>query len=389
MKRIAITINAKSKSLWSNGINQNAIYLARILKKAGYSVHLVSHHIDLCDKGFLKNVNDLGFKIIGAQESYKIRYNLIIALGLSIDKSALLEYKKKNKNVKLISYKCGNQFIVDMESLMFSAYEGRWKGLNISEDSDAIPDQTWSIPQMENSNLDYYRFLYKQDKATVVPFVWDPIAIESLTDAMSDKNYGTYTNRNIDRIGVLEPNISIMKNMLHPIMTCDFLYREFKFKSLMLVGAKHMASHERLMQILKPTDMFKSGIVTAEGRHPTINILNEYCDIILSWQWENNLNYLYLDVAWMGWPIVHNGNLCKDIGYYYDGFNADMAKDQMLLAINNHNNDIEYLTRNREIIKRYTIENDNLVKQYKELVEDALNNRFKKRTYNWETNSIS
>ena len=38
---IGITINLTSNSIWSNGINQNAIYLAKTLAKAGHSIILI------------------------------------------------------------------------------------------------------------------------------------------------------------------------------------------------------------------------------------------------------------------------------------------------------------------------------------------------------------
>ena len=40
MKRIGITVRL-SKGLWTNGINQNAIYFANLLKEIGYSVYLI------------------------------------------------------------------------------------------------------------------------------------------------------------------------------------------------------------------------------------------------------------------------------------------------------------------------------------------------------------
>jgi hypothetical protein len=51
--------------------------------------------------------------------------------------------------------------------------------------------------------------------------------------------------------------------------------------------------------------------------------MSNYCDIAVSHQWENPLNYLYFDLAWMDWPIVHNAHLCKDIGYFYNEFNYE------------------------------------------------------------------
>ena len=55
------------------------------------------------------------------------------------------------------------------------------------------------------------------------------------------------------------------------------------------------------------------------GRHDTPRFLAENTDIVVSHQWENPLNYFYLEVCWQGFPLVHNATLCADLGYYYQG----------------------------------------------------------------------
>ena len=96
-----------------------------------------------------------------------------------------------------------------------------------------------------------------------------------------------------------------------------------------------------------------------------------HADIAVSHQLENPLNYLYLDLAWMGWPVVHNAHLCKDVGYYYEGFNYEEGGNVLLDVINNHDkNADEYLKRNREIIDRYLPINKKLQESYKILIDN-------------------
>jgi len=142
------------------------------------------------------------------------------------------------------------------------------------------------------------------------------------------------------------------------------------------------------MQILSNTDIYKDGLVSAETRIAIMDSINRYVDIVLSWQWENNLNYLWLDVAWMGWPVVHNGSLCKDVGYYYNEFDIKNAQEKIQEVIENHNDDKDYLERNRNIIKRYTMDNGNLLDQYKMLIDNVINDEFIKYEYLAIKNSI-
>ena len=373
MKRIGVTINLDS-GLFSNGVNQNAIYLANLLKEIGYSVYLI-YSLD-------KELEDIaGIKIINFKKAWNIPFDLIIQLGATCEQPIFDMFKKKKKDVKLVVYECGNKFIMDMEAIMFKPEEDYINSIRTK------PHQIWSIPQMENTNIDYYRFLNRQEKATVVPFIWEPLAIE---DVMKDNGYDVYTKRDINRIGVLEPNRSVMKNILFPIMALENYYNKYKDIDQVILYASEKIKHAKtFISTINKLKLVKDGKIFANPRENTVDVVNKSIDLILSWQWENNLNYLWLDVAWMGWPIVHNGSLCQDIGYYYEEFNSRNAVNMIKYAIENHNDDIEYLNKNRKIIERYTHKNEKLKEQYKMLVENVLNNRFEEYSYNWKTNSIS
>ena len=117
-------------------------------------------------------------------------------------------------------------------------------------------------------------------------------------------------------------------------------------------------------------------------------MIHDYADVVFSWQWENNLNYLYFDVAWMGWPIIHNANLCKDVGYYYKTFDDEGACEALSDVVKKHNKDKGYLDRMRNIIDRYTTNNKQLIIDYNNLLDDLISNKFVKRTYNWITNTV-
>ena len=75
----------------------------------------------------------------------------------------------------------------------------------------------------------------------------------------------------------------------------------------------------------------------------------------------------------MGWPIVHNAHLCKDVGYYYEGFNYDEGAEILKNAILTHDTNVEeYIKRNRAIIDRYLPSNKYLQEQYKALIDKLL-----------------
>jgi len=370
---IGITINLRTH-IFSNGVNQNAIYFANLLKEIGYTPYLIYDG----DNEF-EDINEIN--TIHIDKSFNIKFDIIVQFGLAIQDQFMNKFKEANKSIKLVAYECGNKFIMDMENILFKK----------EEDSVILtrstPDQTWAIPQMEKSSMDYYKLINRQERATVVPFIWEPLVIE---DRMSEMGFGTYTPREINRIGVLESNISVMKNVVFPVMAIEKYYRERKdLDSVTLFGSDSIKHSSTFISLTQLTEIYADKKLFAHKRKETVDVLNEMVDLIVSWQWENNLNYLWIDAAWMGWPVVHNGSLCQDIGYYYEEFNANVAVDQIKSAIDTHNQDADYLKRNREIIKRYTHQNEKLKEQYKMLIENAVAGEFKEYTYDWKTNSIS
>ena len=87
----------------------------------------------------------------------------------------------------------------------------------------------------------------------------------------------------------------------------------------------------------------------------------------------DHINYLYFDMAWMGWPIVHNGKFCKEVGYYYDEFNYEMGGNMLKDVILNHDeNADEYLLKNRLYMLKYLPTNKELKKQYEDLITSCL-----------------
>ena len=101
--------------------------------------------------------------------------------------------------------------------------------------------------------------------------------------------------------------------------------------------------------------------------------MSKHTDIAVSHQMENPLNYLYLDLAWMGWPVVHNASLCSDVGYYYDGFNYEEGGEILKHAILTHDENADkYIKKNRATIDRYLPTNKDLQEEYKTLVNNIL-----------------
>lgn len=387
--KIGITLTM-GNNLFSSGINQNAFYLASLFCKGGHSVELVVGARIENTKHQLSQILDKNedIRLTDFNEAHLRKFDVMIILGVSLSRNRILKLKEINPKIKFVKYQCGNQFLIDMEASLFNSHPNVInEGKSTDDDKDTRVDAIWQIPQMQ-SNEGWVSFKQKTDNITVVPFVWDPIFIENVN---KEADYGLYTkDKNLKKIGIMEPNLSVMKNWLIPLAITERVNKYLPIDKCNIYSLKKILKNERTKQLLYKTELKKEGKLSAEGRHLTPFVLNGYSHLIVSWQWTNPLNYLYFDIAWLGYPIVHNAHLCKDIGYFYNDNNVYEATEQVIYAINNHaDNSESYIKENREKIKRFTKHNPRVVEQYNMLLNDLTSGKFKKYNYDSSTNSIN
>ncbi|MBL8519097.1 MAG: DUF2827 family protein, partial [Betaproteobacteria bacterium] len=75
---------------------------------------------------------------------------------------------------------------------------------------------------------------------------------------------------------------------------------------------------------------------TVEPRFVTADFLAHHADAVVTHHWENGLNYLYYDVLFGGYPLVHNSEFLADVGYYYESFDAEAGGEALVRAIDTH-----------------------------------------------------
>lgn len=107
---------------------------------------------------------------------FEIDFDLVIQIGFEIDIPTILQLKYQK--TKIVSYCCGNSYIIDSETILYDQHKNRFNQINYIKKNDIIRfDEVWSIPQMTNTNQYYWDILYRQ-KCIEVPFVWSNNAIK-------------------------------------------------------------------------------------------------------------------------------------------------------------------------------------------------------------------
>ncbi|WP_250473015.1 DUF2827 domain-containing protein [Caballeronia sp. GAFFF1] len=366
--RIGITIGLhhEAETLWNNGIKQNAVFLAEALKNCPNveSVVLVNTtHVAITDK----LPWDLNRWPTVTFDGAKDNIDVLIELGGQIDPGAT-EYLKQ-RGARLVSYCCGFEYVHAMESILFNK-PSFGDNLFVNQRYDDI----WMIPQVANISQPYFEVLRRQT-ARVVPFIWSPLFLNARTAEMPES--GQYRpHGGPRRLSVMEPNINVVKFCLYPAMIAELAYRERPdaIELLQVTNAQHLAVNcKEFISLMNQLDIVRQHKAVFLGRFDTPTFLAEKTDIVVSHQWENPLNYFYLEVCWQGYPLVHNATLCTDLGYYYHANDVSEGARRVIEAIDGHDQRVaRYRDDQRKAISRFLPDNLELVADYSRLLTSLM-----------------
>lgn len=394
--KIGITIGLKDnkESIWTNGIKQNVLMLVHLLKKShkNYEVFLLNTmNVDFTEykPSYLKDIDIHYFN-----DKY-LEMDLIIVMGAQIHNYQIDKFKESGDHKKVISYKCGNNYVITMENILFKKDEDEAKTHQIEDRYDEV----WYIPQQDEANRGFYKTLYRTT-SIIVPFIWHhKFLVESIVDVHKGFKLGnykkdyTYQPKEKKIIGVMEPNLNIVKFCLIPTMIAEECYRgeigKEKIEKLRITNSGPVSKNKEFLSMISTFDLYKDGKISAESRYQTAYMLTQYLDVVICHQILNPLNYLYLDVAFLEYPILHNAPMCKDIGYYYEGSDTVAGAKMLDWILENHDKNIEeYKERNRKALFRWSADNRKLIEDYDQLIWNLFNGGNEFKEYDWETNSL-
>jgi len=389
---ITIGLQSENESMWINGIKLNAILLANALMQIdGHNVYI----IDTSNK-----VEDLTkvqwdykkFPVKRLSDVFKTT-DIMITLGTSFPASIIEKFKAQGPNKRVVKYMCGNSYVIEMERAIFKT------GNDLGEAPwDPGADEIWYVPQQGYQNEHYYKTIFRTDKVYPVPFVWDPMFLIQELARYKKANrklpiYNPSRPQAEKRICTFEPNMNVVKYAMIPILAVEQIYRRgVEFNKMYIASGKKLLKNSYFMSQIKYLDVVKNNPLTPKlqftSRYPVAHYLAETTDIVLAHQWENPLNYSYLDVMFMGYPLVHNADMIKDAGYYYPDFNIESAADQLEYALKHHDeNREEMAAKNREVLKRYTIQNKGMIELYDKMIDNLYDGEHEMSyEYDWKTN---
>ena len=418
--RIGITLGIKKEkeSMWINGIKMNAIFLQKTLQELGHEVYTLDTNKVVPRNKITGKLEDEfltwdseKYPCYDFYKKYK-SMDVLFLLGIAIGPELVEEFKSSGENKRVVKYACGNNYVIDMEYMIHKEGEEVEKyGVTFNQNIDEV----WYVPQQGYQNRDYYAVTHQLplEKVFAVPFVWDPMFIDEVDNLYSKDSVDEDGNvvPTLDQLPIyipgkkeddleltiFEPNLNVVKFSMIPMLIAEeALVRNRNFKKLHIVSAGRLYKNpywHKFVQKLNLTQVKNEDgtpKLQVQHRFPIHYLLAKFTDIVISHQWENPLNYAYLDVMYLQFPLIHNADMIKDAGYYYPDFEIHKGADQLEWVLDNHDKHIdEYNSRNEEVMTRYTVYNDGLIETYSKLLDNLMSGENKHNLsleYNWETN---
>ena len=355
MSKFKIAITCKDSSrIWSNGLTQNAYFLIGLLQKCGYKVDAVSQFEEAG-----KKIEEFDIKLLNIDTIKS--YDIVIEVCYSVTDS-LLDYALKN-GVKVLTINYGNILMLMQEDMILNPTS--FPAVNRGG------LDTWISPHFEFSKG--FVEVTSKGKVSICPYIWDPKVFNKYCEQTKLDPF--YKNsKNINKIGVFESNINIIKTAIYPLISLEKLERENKnlIKEVLIFNGLSLKENGKFKEIANNFDLFNRGKLSVEARYPMPNMLAKgYVGTILSHQFYCDLNYLVLEGLYTGVPVVHNSEACMDAGYFYKGFDATTCVEKIKEAILTHDDNIaSYKKSAEEVLFKFSVENKKNIKGYIDLVEN-------------------
>lgn len=311
---IYILIN-KPNSIFQNGCYQQSLFIYEVLS---YNFDVKFLSADYKYNELFEGIDVINFNDI------KLQNDIIISISGNIINKDICKHLSINNYI--INYNCGNLYYIYQEDIIFGSHNRTYDKLF----GNKYSHQVWTIPNYDNQ-LDFIESITSTYTISV-PYVWNTTIIDKYIRNVSDIRYKNEIDNNKCYILIFEANINITKTCLIPLLICNNVYKS---------GYKNI----KVLVMAKPkTDTFKKWIDTLEIRNnielydrlPTYEVLkqlksNNCKKIILSHQKDNNLNFLHLEILYLGYPLIHNSNIKG--GYKYN--NIKEGEQHIINIINN------------------------------------------------------
>ncbi len=331
--KVGITISVYSDgrmALFSNGLRQNVLFLYKLFAADPFctDVFLISHKTT--GKDIVGDTFGIPKDHIVQLSAVADEIDHLIVLGGAVVLDELRAFKAKGKQT--ILYKGGNGAVLSMEAVTVRPPDAK---AETYEDYDCY-DQVWVTSQHMHTYASYCRTVYRCP-VHEIPQIWDPMLGNVLKLDESIK-FGFAPPKPEWRVGVIDPNNTVMKTSHYPMLVAEAAYRirPEVVGHLIVANTIQYAEQDHFRRFANLLTLQKDKRLSVEHRYISWPFIAQYCDAIVTHHWENGLNYSYYEVLSGGYPLIHNSEFLKDVGYYYPQFEPEAGGEVLIKAHESH-----------------------------------------------------
>jgi len=365
--KIGITINL-TQNFWANGLNQNVKFIYDVFRRLGHEVYYITKEKPNNNLSF--NHKYMFFSDVINDESES--FDVFILAGFEIHHKIIHKIKQRKKNCKVFLLQLGNKIMFDLRDLLHPP-EGDEVSTKTSEFGKLL-DSIWISPHHE-FGAEYIKVEYNNENVKVAPYVWDSHFIENKIHELKKKGFNPFFKpETVNSVQIFESNQLINKHFLIPFCIAQKFETLFpnKLSKVNIYSTQRFRDNTFFTVHMSKFDIVKKqGLTFFNNRWCTLDALSKFGGVIVSHQYDNDLNYSHFEALYMGLPLVHNSKTLMDEGYYYPDFNVDIGAKQLYNAILNHK-DVhdEYMQRGREFVAKYSPYQTSILNQYQLLLEN-------------------
>lgn len=360
MVKVGILIKS-AQSLFTNGCIQQSLFIHKMLNNIDdYQCDFVT-----IEENYEMYDEMIPIQIVKLYPEVIKNYDIILMVSLTLSTELNQQYLSliKEHNVRLIDVLCGNLYVLLQEEFVFEKH-------NIMKNyKNPYIDEVWVLEMYEYAKK-YLELVYDVP-VKVLPYVWDTDVIKTY---LKKENIQLKREHNSDKINICiyEPNMSIHKNSLIPLLIAEKFYKKYpdRLHKVYLFCKEKLTEngYYEKMSIFtdKKVEMF--GRVIMPFTLKLIDENNTYKTIVLSYTMMNNLNFLHLELFYLGRQIVHN---CEpfDNGLKYDSFDMHAAVDLLETARTTKVDKRKCV----DIICKFNPKNEAIQNKWKEHIDTLLN----------------
>ena len=363
--KIGITMG-RIDQVWTNGLHQNTVILAKILKQIGYDVYLIVE-----DKGDLGNeFHGIKLAKFGAGQSKNMasyNFDIVLYVSFSISPKNMEVVRKTGCKQVIVEY--GNLFQIFNETAIGKGDE------KFSVDSEKYnsADALWASPHFER-NAPWYKS-FTDVTFDICPYVWNPMFFDAKCKELGgDPQWNP--QKDTRTIAIHEPNINVIKTCVIPLSIVGILNkrRPELIKKCYSLNTKHLKDIKPFEDYIHSIGLVKKGSFD-ERRTTPFMVCSGVTGTSVFHHTNNSLNYLPLEMMNLGYPVVHNSDDFKSAGYFYNEIDSVEGANQLEIAISTHEENYDKkLEESKELIWKYSTDNPDNVQGYKDLIEKLLDN---------------